>query len=153
MYIYIHITRAHVCEACFLQKNGPFFGTAWSCFCCGSVRSNAHSLNQAPMVAMNVRRMLDVMAGYLNRRMFGYVFLLWGTTLGATWKNLHRASQCKWQQTPIQAHSLPFACWAGSCLLCCQPELSLNRHRPDYQELCHDRLSEWKLKGDELSTQ
>ena len=56
------------------KKNGPFFGTAWLCFCCGSLRSNAHSLSQAPMVAMNVRRMLDVMAGYLNRRMFGYVF-------------------------------------------------------------------------------
>ena len=31
---------------------------------------------QAPMVAMNGRRMLDVMAGYLNRRMFGYVFVV-----------------------------------------------------------------------------
>ena len=41
---------------------------------CGVLRSNAHSLSQAPVVAMNVRRMLDVMAGYLNRRMFGYVF-------------------------------------------------------------------------------
>ena len=74
IYIYIYITRAHVCEACFLQTKRPFFWTAWLCFCCGSLRSNAHSLSQAPMVAMNVRRMLDVMAGCLNRRMFGYVF-------------------------------------------------------------------------------
>ena len=79
----------------------------------------------------------------------GMSFVVGYKPIGATWKNLHRASQCKWQQTPIQAHSLPCACWAGSCLLCCQHELSLNRHRPDYQELCHDRLSEWKLKGDE----
>ena len=79
----------------------------------------------------------------------GMSFVVGYKPIGATWKNLHRASQCKWQQTPIQAHSLPCACWAGSCLLCCQHELSLNRHRPDYQELCHDRLSEWKRKGDE----
>ena len=28
IYIYINITRAQVCEACFLQNKGLFFGTA-----------------------------------------------------------------------------------------------------------------------------
>ena len=57
-------------------KKSIFFGTARLRFCCGSLRSNAQNLRQAPMLAMNGRRMLDVMAGYLNRRMFGYVFVV-----------------------------------------------------------------------------
>ena len=54
--------------------------------------------------------------------------------------------------TPIQAHSLPSACRAESCLLCCQPEPSLSHYLPDYHRLLHDSLADCKLKGDELST-
>ena len=52
----------------------------------------------------------------------------------------------------IQAHSLPSACRAESCLLCCQPEPSLSRYLLDYHRLLHDSLADCKLKGDELST-
>ena len=41
---------------------------------------------------------------------------------------------------------------AESCLLCRQPEPSLNRYLPDYHELLHDSLVDCKPKGDELST-
>ena len=61
-------------------------------------------------------------------------------------------SRCQRSLTPIQAHALPSACRAESCLLCCQPEPSLSRHVPDYHELLHDSLADCKLKGDELST-
>ena len=54
--------------------------------------------------------------------------------------------------TPIQAHALPSACRAESCLLCRQPEASLSRYLPDYHELLHDNLADCKPKGDELST-
>ena len=57
-------------------------------------------------------------------------------------------SCCQRSLTPIQAHSLPSACRAESCLLCCQPEPSLSRHLPDYHELVHDTLADCKLKGD-----
>ena len=53
---------------------------------------------------------------------------------------------------PIQAHALPSACRAESCLLCCQSEPSLSRYLLDYHVLLHDRLADCKLKGDELST-
>ena len=89
------------------KKNGPFFGTAWLCFCCGSLRSNAHSLSQAPMVAMNVRRMLDVMAGYLNRRMFGYVFCCRVQPyepLERIFIELRSASDNKHRFKPIRSH-------------------------------------------------
>ena len=61
-------------------------------------------------------------------------------------------SCCQRSLTPIQAHALPSACRAESCLLCCQPEPSLSRYLPDYHELLHDSLADCKLKGDELST-
>ena len=63
-----------------------------------------------------------------------------------------RHSCCQRSLTPIQAHALPSACRAESCLLCCQPEPSLSRYLPDYHELLHDSLADCKLKGDELST-
>ena len=78
----------------------------------------------------------------------------------ASWRYLRHMS-CAWFPlvgavsggiTPIQAHSLPSACRAESCLLCCQPEPSLSRYLPDYHELLHDSLADCKLKGDELST-
>ena len=222
IYVDVYITRVHVCEANFLHF---FLGTAWLRFCCDSLRSNAQSLRQAPMVAMNGRRMLDVMVGHLNRGMLGYVFccgvqqeklakillnplnvrvthavitqgmyrsfdetvglavslplsVLNGSPtkrikagcardtvciysknrplpfLAQTWAQSIRSgvewsgvvwggvewSGVKWQ-TPIRVHSLPSACGAGSCLLCCQPELSLNRYLPHYREIGHDRLS------------
>ena len=59
---------------------------------------------------------------------------------------------CQRSLTPIQAHALPSACRAESCLLCCQPEPSLSRYLPDYHELLHGSLADCKLKGDELST-
>ena len=61
-------------------------------------------------------------------------------------------SCCQRSLTPIQAHALPSACRAESCLLCCQPEPSLSRYLPDYHELLHDSLADCKLKGNELST-
>ena len=61
-------------------------------------------------------------------------------------------SCCQRSLTPIQAHALPSACRAESCLLCCQPEPSLSHYLPDYHELFHDSLADCKLKGDELST-
>ena len=61
-------------------------------------------------------------------------------------------SCCQRSLTPIQAHALPSACRAESCLLCCQPEPSLSRYLPDYHALLHDSLADCKLKGDELST-
>ena len=61
-------------------------------------------------------------------------------------------SCCQRSLTPIQAHALPSACRAESCLLCCQPEPSLNRYLPGYHDLFHDCLAGCKLKGDELST-
>ena len=61
-------------------------------------------------------------------------------------------SCCQKSLTPIQAHALPSACRAESCLLCCQPEPSLSRYLPDYHELLHDSLADCKLKGDKLST-
>ena len=61
-------------------------------------------------------------------------------------------SCCQRSLTPIQAHALPSACRAESCLLCCQPEPSLSRYLPDYHELLHDSLADCKLKGDEPST-
>ena len=61
-------------------------------------------------------------------------------------------SCCQRSLTPIQAHALPSACRAESCLLCCQPEPSLSHYLPGYHELFHDCLAGCKLKGDELST-
>ena len=61
-------------------------------------------------------------------------------------------SCCQRSLTPIQAHALPSACRAESCLLCCQPESSLGRYLPNYLDLLHDSLADCKLKGDELST-
>ena len=61
-------------------------------------------------------------------------------------------SCCQRSLTPIQAHALPSACRAESCLLCCQPELSLSHYLPDYHKLLHDSLAACKLKGDELPT-
>ena len=61
-------------------------------------------------------------------------------------------SCCQKLLTPIQPHALPSACRAESCLLCCQPEPSLNRDLPEYHELLHDSLADCKLKGDELYT-
>ena len=61
-------------------------------------------------------------------------------------------SCCQRSLTPIQAHALPSACRAESCLLCCQPEPSLSHYLPDYHELLHHSLADCKLKGDELST-
>ena len=61
-------------------------------------------------------------------------------------------SCCQRSLTPIQAHALPSACRAESCLLCCQPEPSLSRYLPGCHELLHDNLAGCNLKGDELST-
>ena len=73
-FIYLFITSVQFMKHVSCKQKILFFGTASLRFCCGSLRSNAQSLRQAPTVAMNGRRMLDVIAGYLNRRMFGYVF-------------------------------------------------------------------------------
>ena len=81
-------------------------------------------------------------------------FTRMGRSKGEQEKKRHSGAHscCQRSLTPIQAHSLPSACGAESCLLCCQPEPSLSRYLPDYHELLHDNLADCKLKGDELST-
>ena len=61
-------------------------------------------------------------------------------------------SCCQRSLTPIQAHALPSACRAESCLLVASLSHPLSRYLPDYLELLHDSLADCKLKGDELST-
>ena len=151
IYLFIYY-KCPVYEACFLQTKDLVF---WNCFIALLLRLAAQQCTKPQTSTYGGHEWEEDVrchCGVPESTNVWVCILLSGTTLGATWKNPHRASRCKWQQTPIQAHSVPFACWAGFCLLCCQPEFSLNRHLPDYQESCHDRLSEWKLKGDELST-
>ena len=76
-----------------------------------------------------------------------------GKKQGRAGKKRHNCAHscCQRSLTPIQAHSLPSACRAESCLLCCQPEPSLNHYLPNCYKLLHDSLADCKLKGDELS--
>ena len=43
--------------------------------------------------------------------------------------------------TPFEAHALPSACRAESCLLRCQPEPSLSCYLPDYHELLRESVA------------
>ena len=66
------------------------------------------------------------------------------------WSDTH---SCHQRSLPsIQAHSLPSACSVEFCLLCCQPEPSLNLCLPGWHRLLYANLAVCKLKGGELST-
>ena len=66
------------------------------------------------------------------------------------WSGAH---SCHQRSLPsIQAHSLPSACSVEFCLLCCQPEPSLNLCLPGWHRLLYANLAVCKLKGGELST-
>ena len=81
-------------------------------------------------------------------------FTRMGRSKGEQEKKRHSCAHlcCQRSLTPVQAHSLPSACRAESCLLYCQPEPSLRRYLPDYHKILHDSFAIITLKGDELST-